>query len=224
MDATSALTAGLVAGIAIAAQVGAVSLLLVDTALASGPRVAIAAGMGVATADFAFAVLAAVGGGAAGAALAGHETEIRVVAAVTLAAIALHGLIVIASERRLASGVGGGPDADPARVRADADPARVRRDAGSARSQYSRFLAITAVNPLTIASFAAVAASLSLHGLVPYAAFVVGVGAASGAWHLFLSATAAHVGRWITPSVQRGLGVAGRVAILALAARLVLAG
>jgi threonine/homoserine/homoserine lactone efflux protein len=206
MDATSALTAGLVAGIAIAAQVGAVSLLLVDTALARGPRVAVAAGMGVATADFAFAVLAALGGGAAGAALAGHETEIHVVAGATLAAIAVHGLFRLARERTV--------EADPRLVVAE-------RSAGA---QYSRFLAITAVNPLTIASFAAVAASLSLHGLAPYAAFVVGVALASGAWHLFLTLTAAHVGRWITPRVQRGIGVAGRVAILGLAARLVLAG
>jgi threonine/homoserine/homoserine lactone efflux protein len=206
MDATSALTAGLVAGIAIAAQVGAVSLLLVDTALARGPRVAVAAGMGVATADFAFAVLAALGGGAAGAALAGHETEIHVVAGIVLAAIALHGLFAIAREE---SGDGS---------------TRTVSGPRSARAQYSRFLAITAVNPLTIASFAAVAASLSLHGLAPYAAFVIGVGAASGGWHLFLTLSAAHAGRWVTPRIQRALGIAGRVAILALAARLVLAG
>jgi threonine/homoserine/homoserine lactone efflux protein len=199
MDATSALAAGLIAGLAIAAQVGAVSLLLVDTALASGPRVAAAAGLGVATADFGFAVLAALGGGAAGAALAGHEAEIRVVAGATLAVIALHGLL------KGAAGGEAGAIAGPP----------------SARAQYSRFLAITAVNPLTIASFAAVAASLSLHGLAPYTAFVAGVGAASGAWHLFLTLSAAHVGRWITPRVQRGLGVAGRIVILALAARLV---
>ena len=200
MDAASALTAGLVAGLAIAAQVGAVSLLLVDTALVTGPRAAVAAGMGVATADFGFAVLAVLGGGAAGAALSGHELEIRLVAAVTLAAIAVYGL-----------------------VRTSGGEMRAVVATSSARAQYSRFLAITAVNPLTIASFAAVAASLSLHGLVPYAAFVAGVGAASAGWHAFLTLSAAHVGRWITPRVQRGLGIAGRVAILALAVRLVLA-
>jgi threonine/homoserine/homoserine lactone efflux protein len=201
MDAPSALTAGLVAGLAIAAQVGAVSLLLVDTALVTGPRAAVAAGMGVATADFGFAVLAVLGGGAAGAALSGHEFEIRLIAAVTLAVIAIYGL-----------------------VKSSGGETRAVVATRSARAQYSRFLAITAVNPLTIASFAAVAASLSLHGLAPYAAFVAGVGAASAGWHAFLTLSAAHVGRWITPRVQRGLGIAGRVAILALAARLVLAG
>ena len=49
--------------------------------------------MGVATADFAYAAVAAAAGGAAGAALASHEAEIKLVAALVLAAIALHGLV-----------------------------------------------------------------------------------------------------------------------------------
>lgn len=201
MDATSALLAGLVAGIAIAAQIGAVSLLLVDTAFAVGPRAAAAAGLGVATADFGFAIVAVLAGGAAGAALADHETEIHLVAAAVLAAIAIHGLLTL-------SRLGAGPRAVTA---------------GSPRAQYFRLLAITAVNPLTIASFAAIAATLSLTGVAPYAAFVAGVGIASGGWHLFLTLTAAHAGRWITPRVQRALGIGGRLLVLALAARLAFA-
>jgi threonine/homoserine/homoserine lactone efflux protein len=208
MDPTSALLAGLVAGLAIAAQIGAVSLLLVDTALVAGPRAAVAGGMGVATADLAFSIVAVVAGGAVGAALASHETEIRVVAAVTLAAIAAHGLVRLA------------------RVSPATTTAAASRGSGQppgARSHYFRFLAITAVNPLTVASFAAVAASLSLGGLTTSLAFVAGVGVASGGWHLFLTLTAAHVGRWITPAVQRLLGIGGRVLVLAIAVHLALA-
>jgi threonine/homoserine/homoserine lactone efflux protein len=200
MEASSALLAGLVAGIAIAAQVGAVSLLLVDTAFVVGPRAAVAAGMGVATADFGFAVVAVAAGGAAGAALADHETEIHLVAATVLAAIAIHGLATLSRTDEVAR----------------------RTTTDSPRGQYFRLLAITSVNPLTIASFAAVAATLSLSGFAPYAAFVAGVGIASGGWHLFLTLTAAHAGRWITPRVQRALSVGGRLLILALAARLAL--
>jgi hypothetical protein len=98
----------------------------------------------------------------------------------------------------------------------------VSGQASGARSYYVRFLAITAVNPLTVASFAAVAASLSLGGLTTPLAFVAGVGVASGGWHLFLTLTAAHVGRWITPAVPRMLGIGGRVLVLAIAARLAL--
>src|SRR6476619_4114435 len=98
MDLTAALIAGLAAGIAIAMQVGAVSLLLVETAVAGGPRIGIAAGMGVATVDLLFAAAAAVAGATAGAVLAAYETELRLVAALVLAAIAVHGLVTLRRE------------------------------------------------------------------------------------------------------------------------------
>jgi len=205
MDPSAALLAGLVAGLAIAVQVGAVSLLLIEASIASGPRAGVAAGMGVATADFTFAVVAAAAGGAAGAALAGHERAIRIVAGATLAAIAVHGLAGLARSRA----AGGAAESDAA-------------EPPSGRGHYARFLAITAVNPLTIASFAAVAAALSLDGVLAAAAFAAGVGLASGAWHLALPLAAGHAGRWMTPRVRRGLAVGGRLAVLAIAAHLAL--
>jgi threonine/homoserine/homoserine lactone efflux protein len=198
MDPGTALLAGLVAGLAIAVQVGAVSLLLIEAAIACGPRAGVAAGMGVATADFTFAVVAAAAGGTAGAVLAGHERAIRIVAGATLAAIAAHGLATLA-------GRGAAPPPE---------------EAPPSRSHYARFLAITAVNPLTIASFAAVAAALSLDGPLAAAAFAAGVGLASGGWHLALPLAAGHAGRWMTPRVRRGLAVGGRLAVLAIAAHL----
>jgi threonine/homoserine/homoserine lactone efflux protein len=204
MDPTAALIAGLAAGLAIAMQVGAVSLLLVETAVAGGPRVGIAAGMGVATVDLLFAAAAAVAGAAAGAVLAAHETEIRLVAAATLAGIAVHGLIGLRRASTEARGATVGDD----------DP----------RAHYARFFAITLLNPLTIASFAAVATSLPLDDAAAAIAFAAGVGAASVGWHLFLTAAAGHAGRWITPRIQRGLGVGGRIAVLLLAAHLAVGG
>ena len=207
MDPSAALIAGVFAGLAIAMQVGAVSLLLVETAVERGPRVGIAAGMGVATVDLLFAAAAAVAGATAGVVLAEHETEIRLVAAATLAAIAAHGLATL---RRGEA------------TREDA-PAAAATGAGP-RSHYLRFFAITLVNPLTIASFAAVATSLPLDRTGAAIAFATGVGAASAGWHLFLTAAAGHAARWITPRMQRGLAIGGRVAVLALAAHLALAG
>ena len=179
-------------------QFGAVSLLLVETALTGGPRAGIAAGMGVATVDLMFAAAAVAVGSVAGVVLSEHETEIRMVAAATLVVIAVHGLVAM---RR-------GPDRD-------ADPAPM--DAGS---HYARFFAITLVNPLTIASFAAVATSLPLDDAGAAIAFAAGVGAASASWHLLLTAAAGHAGRWITPRIQRGLAIGGRVAVLLIAAHL----
>jgi threonine/homoserine/homoserine lactone efflux protein len=206
MDPSAALIAGLAAGLAIAMQVGAVSLLLVETAVAGGPRIGIAAGLGVATVDLVFAAAAAVAGGTAGVVLAEHEGEIRLVAAATLAAIALHGLATL--------------------DRGGAEPATVGAGVGQAGpgSHYVRFFAITSMNPLTIASFAAVATSLPLGHPSAVIAFTLGVGAASAGWHLLLTAAAGHAGRWITPRIQRGLAIGGRVAVLLIAAHLALAG
>ncbi len=238
MDPSAALLAGLAAGLAIAMQVGAVSLLLVEAAVVSGPRVGVAAGMGVAAADLGFAAIAAAAGGAAGAALSSHETEIRVVAAIVIAAIAVHGLIALARERRRHAGgaqpaeysrtgdaTQPAPDsrADDAAQAADsrAGDARGSRDAAP-RTHFARFLAITAANPLTIASFAAVAAALSLDGPAAAAAFAAGVGIASAAWHVLLTLAAGHAGRWMTPRVRTGFAVVGRLAVLAIAAHLAL--
>jgi threonine/homoserine/homoserine lactone efflux protein len=209
MDPTAALIAGLVAGFAIAMQVGAVSLLLIEASIASGPRAGVAAGMGVATADFAYAVVAAAAGGVVGAALSSHESEIKVVAAVTLAAIAIHGLLKLRAERRgVDAATDGGADTGDVALR------------GAPATHYARVLAITAANPLTIASFAAVAAALSLDGTGAAAAFAVGVGLASAGWHLVLTLAAGHAGRWITPRIRRGLAIGGRLAVLAIAAHL----
>ena len=202
MDPTAALIAGLIAGLAVAMQVGAVSLLLVEAAVAAGPRAGVAAGMGVATVDFGFAAIAAVAGGVAGPAIAGYEGEIRIVGALVLAAMALHGLVALARER------------GPSPVAA--------APSGAPRAHYARFLAITAANPLTIASFAAVAAGLTLDGPAAAAAFAAGVGAASAGWHVVLTVTAGHAGRWITPPIRRGLAIGGRVVVLAIAAHLAL--
>jgi threonine/homoserine/homoserine lactone efflux protein len=202
MDPTAALIAGLAAGLAIAMQVGAVSLLLVETAVVRGTRVGVAAGMGVATVDLLFAAAAAVAGASSWAMLAEHEAEIRLVAALTLAAIALHGLVAL--RRRPAE--------------AADDPG----DTDGPRAHYARFFAITLVNPLTIASFAAVATSLPLGAPSAAAAFAAGVGVASAGWHLVLTIAAGHAGRWITPRIQTGLAVGGRVAVLAIAAHLAL--
>jgi threonine/homoserine/homoserine lactone efflux protein len=202
MDPTAALIAGLAAGIAIAMQVGAVSLLLVETAVVRGTRVGVAAGMGVATVDLLFAAAAAVAGATAGTVLAEHEAEIRLVAAFTLAAIALHGLIAVR--------------------RRPADAAEDPAGTDGPRAHYVRFFAITLVNPLTIASFAAVATSLPLGAPSAAAAFAAGVGVASAGWHLVLTIAAGHAGRWITPRIQTGLAVGGRVAVLLLAAHLAL--
>ena len=205
MDVTAALIAGLAAGLVIAMQVGAVSLLVVETAVAGGVRVGVAAGLGVATADLAFGAAAAVAGGTAGAALASTRRR-------------------SGSWRRPRSWRS--PSTALRRCAAAEPRARRRTPTWTARTRVGttvRFLAITSVNPLTIASFAAVATSLPLGNPAAATAFAAGVGGASAGWHVALTVAAGHAGRWITPRVQHVLSIGGRVGVLLLAAHLALA-
>jgi arginine exporter protein ArgO len=94
---------------------------------------------------------------------------------------------------------------------------------GSPSAEYVRFLAITTVNPLTIVSFASVAASLSLTGFLARVAFVTGVGAASASWQLSLTLAAGHACRRITPAMQRAVSIGGRLIVLGVAMRFALA-
>jgi threonine/homoserine/homoserine lactone efflux protein len=201
MDPRTALLTGLLTGFAIAMQIGAISLLLIETAVAGGTAAAVAAGMGVATVDLAFGGVAAATGGAAGAALTRHEDAIRIVAAVVLAAIAIYGLIGVL------------------RRRGSAVPAARATPAGG---HYARFVAMTAANPLTIASFAAVAAATAPRGAGAAIAFVAGIGLGSAAWHLVLALGAGQARRWITGRARDAIALGGRVVVLGIAVHLAL--
>jgi threonine/homoserine/homoserine lactone efflux protein len=211
MDIPEALGAGLTVGVVIATQFGAVSALLLETAVRAGPRAGAAAGLGVASVDMAYAMGAVVAGGAARAALAAHLPEVKAVAAVILALVGVRGLSALAR----------GPSRDQ---RAQAPTlGDVSRPFGVPSAQYCRFVGLTAINPLTIVYFGSVTASLSLSGVTEGVAFVVGAGTASALWHLALSLAAGHAGRRFTPRIQRAVSVAGGLAVVVMAIRLAIA-
>ena len=210
MHVADALLAGLVSGGGIAIQFGAVSALLVESAISAGSRSGVTAGLGVATVDLAFAALAVVAGSEARAALAAHGADLRAAAAVSLAAIALRGL---------RAAVRAPSSSDPARAPAVCSSRR----RGSSTAPYLRFLALTAINPQTILYFASVAASLSPAGISARLAFVIGVGAASATWHVLLTLAAARAGRRITLATQRLIAIGGRLVVFAIAVRFALA-
>jgi threonine/homoserine/homoserine lactone efflux protein len=211
MDIPEALEAGLIVGIAIATQFGAVSALLLETAVRAGPRAGAAAGLGVASVDIAYATGAVVAGGAARAGLAAHLAEVRCVAAVILALVGVHGLWALTR----------GPSPDQ-RTQAPT-VAEHSRPFGVPSAQYFRFVRLTAINPMTIVYFGSVTASLSLGGVAEGVAFLVGAGTASALWHLALSLAAGHAGRRFTPRMQRMVSIAGRLAVIVMAIRLAIA-
>jgi arginine exporter protein ArgO len=201
-DVLTALGAGALAGLGVALPLGAIGVLIVQEGITGGWRPAAAAGTGVALVDGAYAALAVAAGTTVTGALAGRERAVQVVGAIVLLAVAARGL---ARLRRIAP-------LRPAEA-ADAVPqGRVLR----------RFVALTAVNPMTAAYFVVLTAGLGrvVSGGAAGAAFAVGVLFASCAWQLTLAALAALAGARLPPGLRVATSVAGYLLVLGYAARL----
>jgi arginine exporter protein ArgO len=197
----NALAAGIVAGLAVAIPLGAIGVLIVDLGVHGGFRPAFLAGLGTALADGLYATVAAVAGLAVGAWLAPAERAIAFAAAGVLAAVAVYGLIAL---RR----------APAARALPPADHRLV-----------ARFLALTAVNPATAATFAGLIVGLPAvaHASAPgKAAFVAGAFGASLAWQSTLAGGGALMRHGLPPNARTWTSVIGRAMVLALAVRLAL--
>jgi threonine/homoserine/homoserine lactone efflux protein len=202
-DLTEPLVAGLLAGWGVAIPLGAIGVMVVDLGMRAGARPAAAAAAGVATADFLYAAVAATAGAAAAGALEPHAHELRLGAAAVLALVAVLGL------RSLRQ-----------RTRADAAAAP------AGRGVFLRFLALTSINPLTVAYFAALIAGLPAVASAPAeakAVFVVAAGAASLSWQLVLAAAGALLHRRLPPSARLYTALTGNALVLALAAHMALA-
>jgi arginine exporter protein ArgO len=165
-----------------------------------GFRPAFLAGLGTALADGVYATVAAVAGLAVGSWLRPAEGSIRIVAAALLATMAVAGLLAL---RRPA----------PARPLPAADGRLV-----------ARFLGLTAINPTTAVTFAGLMVGLPAvaHASTPgKGAFVIGAFGASLAWQSALAGGGALMRHGLPPRARLWTSVAGRLLVLALAARLV---
>jgi threonine/homoserine/homoserine lactone efflux protein len=202
-----ALLAGLLAGWGVAIPLGAIGVMIVDLGARAGFRPAGAAAAGVATADLLYAGVAAAAGAAASAALAPHEHALRWLSAAVLAALGVHGLRAAAAAR----GAAMAPSAAAAPV---------------GRHVYARFLALTSINPLTVAYFAALIAGLPAIASAAAAdkiAFVLAAGAASLSWQLALAGAGAALHHRLPPSARTWTALAGNAIVLALSVRMALA-
>ena len=202
------LVAGLIAGWGVAIPLGAIGVMVVDLGTRGGFRPAAAAAAGVATADLLYAAVAAAAGAAAAAALAPHEHALRMLSAAVLAALGVYGL---RAARRAATF-----SSHPAATGVTARGHRV----------YLRFVALTSINPLTVAYFAALIAGLPAVASASAAAkvaFVLAAGAASLSWQLVLAGTGAALHHRLPPSARLYTAVAGNAIVLALAVRMALA-
>ena len=205
----TAFLAGAAAGLGIAIPVGAISILIVETGIRRGFRLAAAAGAGAATVDGVYALVAAVFGSALAVLLAPWEVPLRVAAVIALVAIALRGLLGLRALLRPSV-----PESAP--IPLDVEAAE---RGGSAARTYAVFVAITLLNPVTVTYFAALILGLGSTGagLAEKAAFVAGAFLASLAWQTLLAAVGAFLHRRLSPRLRAGVILLGNAIILAFA-------
>lgn len=196
---------GALAGYGIAIPVGAIGVLLADLAMRRGFRPAAAAGAGVATADFLYALVAVLLGAAVAGAVESFQDTLRIVSAVVLIGIAAH-LLWSALRRR-----------------APASEDRPVPVAGIVAT-YVRFVGLTILNPATITYFVALIVGLDRGDATASdkALFVVGAFLASLSWQLGLAAMGALLHKRIPESVRWVFGALGAVVVAGFAARLLL--
>jgi arginine exporter protein ArgO len=206
----AALLAGAVAGYGIAIPVGAIAILIVETGLQRGSRLAAAAGTGAAVADGIYATIAVVFGAALAIALAPSETGLRVLAVGLLVAIAIRGLLGLRRSSVNAA------DQEAAVMPADVEAGE---RGGSTRRTFAAFLGLTLLNPITVTYFTALILGLTGTGVGPVekAAFVAGAFLASLSWQLLLAAVGAFLHRRLSPRLRAGVIVLGNGIVLLFA-------
>lgn len=233
---TSPLVLGVLAGLAVAVPVGPIAVLLLREGVVHGTRVALGAGLGIATVDLLYAVVALVAGAQVARVVADHEVVVRWVTTIVLVVV---GVVMLRGWWRERPAVRAGEESGPGdlvgtdavdvdRTRVD-DRTRVgvrtRVLAATPGATYLRFVALTVVNPATALIFATVAvalaggvgASTGGAGLVQGALFVVGAAAASAVWQSTLAVASGTLGRAVGERGRSWASALGAVVVLVLA-------
>jgi arginine exporter protein ArgO len=195
---SGALLAGVIAGYGVAVPVGAIAVLIAGLSARTSWRVGAAAGLGAATADGVYALVAVLGGAALAGVVAPIATPLRWVAAFVLLGLAGHTAWVALRGRSAA----------------DVQP---RRPATAGKA-YVGILGLTLLNPATVVYFAALV--LGRGGAGGGAWFVAGAFLASASWQLLIAASGALAGRLLTgPRAQliTALVSSAVIAVLAIA-------
>ncbi|MBW6433983.1 LysE family transporter [Actinoplanes hulinensis] len=172
---SGAFLAGVVAGYGIAVPVGAIGVLIAGLSARTSLRVGAAAGLGAATADGLYALVAVAGGAAVAAAIAPVAVPLRWAGAAVL--LALAGWTAWGAIR--ATGV----------TQRDERPATAFR-------AYAGVLGLTLLNPATVIYFAALV--LGSGGAGGGVWFVAGAFLASASWQLLIAGGGSLIGRFLT--------------------------
>jgi arginine exporter protein ArgO len=197
---------GTVAGLAVAMPIGAVGSYLIGLAARERPPTAAAAALGIACVDGVYAVMAALAGAGVHELLSEANSWLRWVAAITLVVVALHTLRLGVRRYRGHTGT------------------ITHRKLSPARAYFSLF-ALTAINPATVITFAAVVVGRSQIGSswLAVALFALGAFVASAVWQLMLAGSGSLLGRLLRGQRgQLGITLGSALIMLALSAGLLL--
>lgn len=195
---------GVLAGYGIAVPVGAIAVLIIETALRGGWRAGAAAGAGAASADVLYAALAALAGQVLSAWLAPWAVVLRCLSALVLLGLGGWG---VWRAWRLAPAT---PAPQPV----------TGRDLGAI---FAKFVALTVLNPLTVVYFTALmlgSGTASLLTAADRAWFVVGAGLASLSWQWLLAGVGAWAHTRLPARAQRWASLLGNGLVLVLGVRL----
>jgi threonine/homoserine/homoserine lactone efflux protein len=188
---------GLAIGFAVAFALGPIGLLVIRRTIDRGWTYGFISGVGVATADAAYAAIAAFGLVAITEVLVGLGRPLGIVGGAILLVIAVRSL------RSSRSGQG-------AEARQDVPGAD-----GRAAAAFATMVVLTLANPATILSFAALFASIAAGTGGPGGAALVvaGVFAGSVAWWAILTGATTGLRARLTPRVVRAFNVVSALAI-----------
>jgi threonine/homoserine/homoserine lactone efflux protein len=198
---------GLVIGLAVAAPVGPISVLIMQRTMRLGRHQGWLAGLGVATADALYGAVAGFGLTAISGVLLNQQGWLRLVGGLFLVWLGLRVWLTAPASRAATERVGG------------------------AASAFGVMLLLTLTNPATILSFAAIFAGFGLGetggDFVAAGALVSGVFIGSALWWLALTSLIGRLRRRLTPTglrwINRGAGgvilVAGLVALVGILPR-----
>jgi arginine exporter protein ArgO len=191
---SGAFLAGVVAGYGVAVPVGAIGVLIAGLSARTSWRVGSAAGLGAATADGIYALVAVLGGAALAGLIAPIAGPLRRLAAIVLLALAGH-------------------TAWTALRRPTAPDQNARRPLTAFRA-YAGILGLTLLNPATVIYFAALV--LGHGGAGGGGWFVAGAFLASASWQSLVAGSGALAGRLLTG--ERGRLITALVSSVVIAA------
>ncbi len=199
---------GTVAGLAVAMPIGAVGSYLVGLGARERMPVAAAAALGVASVDGGYAIIAALGGAGLRTVISAASVWLAWVAAILLAGVAIHTLKLAIKRYRGTNG--------------DISPPW---ELTSVRA-YLSLVALTALNPATVVTFAAVVMGQSQDSgssLPAVALFAIGALIASAAWQVLLIGGGYMLGRLLSGrGGQLGISACSALIMLGLAVNVLL--